>query len=1059
MKFFKKLILGVFAFSIVLLIYVIAVFQIEDTTLSKGEIKDFNSGWTLQFEEQDKMETITVDTLPYLGKCSSQTTVTMSNTIPKQYFGKTMCFLSADKTLEIWIDGKEVYEFGLKDNRTFGKTPGSIVNFVDIPADTKTGMIQIKMLSPYDDYAARISSITVGERDVLILKLLKSNIVNIMLDFVILVCGFIFFLLFLIRKISKENTRGMQYLSAYCITAAVYYFIETKIMHIFYGNQTLYSVMVFLCLIMMPFFIALYYGTGIFSEFKKRWRVLLTLAALNALLQFAMQLSGVADFMDMAFLSHGLIMVTVVLIVESYIELSHREYADKTIHFGIAAALFMGAGGVIDIIRMYIVAVGDMGKFSRLGTTVYSIIMLYLHFRQIVMGYSRNMEENARLIQREIEYVETKNKQLEQANKEAEEAREEALYANAAKGKFLAHMSHEIRTPINAVLGMDTMILREATDKKIKEYAMDIQNAGQNLLSLINDILDFSKIESGKLEINCVEYDFCSMIHDIFNMIQAKAQGKQLALEMYMEEDLPSKLYGDDIRIRQVLVNLLNNAVKYTQKGKVSLDIKGKTDGKKILLTFVVEDTGIGIKEEDMHKLFEEFERIEEKRNRNIEGTGLGMSITTQLLFMMGSRLCVESVYGKGSKFYFTLEQQVVDSTPIGNLEERLRKQSLEYSYMAAFTAPEAQLLVVDDNLTNLRVFVNLLKYTGVHVDTADSGKACLEMIGKKRYDLIFLDHMMPEMDGVETLEKMRELDNNQSERAPVVALTANAIAGAKEMYLAKGFDAFLPKPINPEKLEQMILRLLPRELLKFEDPSGGYLKTDSTFFGTDAGGQQEDMELPMIDGIDWTYGKMHLPDRELLLATIGDFYKAMDIEAEALERFYNGLKEDADILAQYRIKVHAMKSSANLIGAIALGGMAKVLENAARDGKIETIESIHDSFILEWKNCKESLKENFFAKEEENEQMSAADRKELKAEDVEIVLAYLKLLWEAFEELDIDEMDQMMQNLMEYKFPSEIQENIDRLSAFVTNMDMEGAQPLIDTIREQLEYSRERGI
>lgn len=1059
MKYLKKLVWIVMAVDLALVIYVLAAFQIPDVTLSKGEINEFNRGWTFVWltDEGTEEKTAEVEELPYLGESSPGEIVVMSNTIPEEYFGETLSFLSADKTLRIWMDDRLVYEFGTADRRTFGKTPGSIVNFVDIPADLTEGKIKIEMISPYTDYSARVSSITVGARDVLILQLLKDNILNIILNFVILVCGFIFFLLFWIRKISKEDTGGVQYLAAYCTVVSIYYFIETKIMHIFYGNQTLYSVIVFLCLMMMPFFMGLYYGNGMLGVFRKRWMLLLGLTCANAVIQIVLQLLHVADFMDMAFLSHGLIMLTVFMIAFSYLDIYRKNMVqgkkvyggvDKSISLGVTALLFMGAGGVIDIIRMYVVAVGDMGKYSRLGTTAYSVIMLYLHFSQIVRGYSKNIEENARLIQHEMEYVEMKNQQLEKAGKMAEEARLEALAANAAKGKFLAHMSHEIRTPINAVLGMDTMILRETKDPQIKEYALDIQNAGKNLLSLINDILDFSKIESGKLEIINAEYDFSSLLHDISNMVRSKAEEKKLEIRFYIDENLPAKLLGDDVRIRQILINLLNNAVKYTPKGSVSLRVDGEVQGKKVLLHFSVEDTGMGIKKEDMEKLFQEFQRIEEKRNRNIEGTGLGLSITTQLLALMGSKLNVESTYGEGSKFYFSLEQQIVDSTPVGNLEERIRKQTTEYSYQETFTAPDAQMLVVDDNATNLKVFVNLLKCTKVHVDVADSGAACLELIKDRRYDLIFLDHMMPEMDGIETLHRMKEQIPNQSREAPVVALTANAITGAKEMYLAEGFDAFLAKPINPEKLEQMILRLLPRELLKFETQETSSV-SGQTFISGGVQAYRDPFadDLPVVDGIDWSYGLMHLPEKELLMDTVKDFWKAIDVEADTLEQFYQKIRTDDTALQQYRIKVHSMKSSANLIGAIALGGMAKVLENAARDGKIETIDALHDTFIHEWRSYKEHLKECPGIEEE----IENASENKKQIDDITIPLAYLDILSQAFEEMDIDEMDQMMVNLVEYVYPGEIQAEIEKLGVLVVNMDIEAAQPLIGHIAEEL--------
>ena len=1044
MKNFKKAVWLVLAFHFILLMVVIIGFKVDDMTLSKGETYTFNKGWTVEWQNG---ENLTVDELPYLGASAPDELVVMENVIPEEYYGMTMSFLSADKSLRVWIDGENIYEFGVSDKRYFGHTPGSIVNFIDIPVDLQEGRIRIEMVSPYSDYAARISAVTVGSRDVLILQLLQENMFNIFCNLIILMCSMIFLVLFLIQLISGQNTGGIQYLCGYCIVASLYYFVETKVLHIFYGNQTFYSVLVFLCLMMLPFFIGLYYANGVFGIYKKRWQVLLGLVCVNIVVQTVLQLFDIVDFMNMAFISHALIVLAVLTVAKSYIDIV-REKRGNSIQLGILALLFMGAGGIIDIVRMYTEAAGDMGKFSRFGTTCFSIIMLYQHFNQVIKEYTGNIEENARLLKNEMEYIEKKNEQLKIANEQAEEARQEAIVANAAKGKFLAHMSHEIRTPINAVLGMDTMILRESKDMQIKEYALDIQNAGQNLLALINDILDFSKIESGKMEIIHVEYDFSSLIHDISNMIKAKATAKKLDLRILVDEKLPSRLLGDDVRVRQVLVNLLNNAVKYTQKGTVTLRVSGRIEGRKAVLDFAVEDTGIGIKEEDIQKLFEEFQRIEEKRNRNIEGTGLGLNITTRLLLLMGSKLQVESVYGKGSRFYFTLEQQIVDSTPVGNLEARIREQSTEYSYMAAFTAPEAQVLVVDDNATNHKVFVSLLKGTKVNIDVADSGKACLELVEKKHYDLIFLDHMMPEMDGIETLHRMKDMTESKCAGVPIVALTANAITGAKEMYLAEGFSAFLPKPINPEKLEQMILRLLPRDLLKFdvdeEEQEQQDIRQEAVVERTDR--HLPDVELPMVDGIDWSYGLMHLPGTELLMDTVVDFYKTIEIEAEGLEQFYTESKQKPEMLAQYRIKVHSMKSSANLIGATVLGGMAKILENAARDADINVIDALHDIFIKEWRSYREKLQDIV------EPRINAGQNDKKTAEDNTVILSYLKNLREALAELELDAMDEAMEQLQAYEYPADIQAQMERLSSYVINMDEKQGMSLIDNLIKQME-------
>ena len=384
--------------------------------------------------------------------------------------------------------------------------------------------------------------------------------------------------------------------------------------------------------------------------------------------------------------------------------------------------------------------------------------------------------------------------------------------ANRAKSEFLARMSHEIRTPINAVIGMNEMVLRESSEEDVKKYSMDIKTSAHALLGIINDILDFSKIESGKMEIVPTEYEFNSMLNDLYNIFSLRAQENGLRFDVSVEPSLPSKLYGDDLRIRQVLVNLLANAVKYTRKGTVTFEVTGERDGEDVILHFTVRDTGIGIRQEDIPKLFSAFERIDEEKNRNIEGTGLGMNISMQLLRLMNTDLHVESVYGEGTRFFFALRQGVVNAEPIGSFQERARRAAKEHNYHASFTAPEGEILLVDDNRVNRRVFCGLLKQTQVKITDVGSGRECLDHIRQKHYDIIFLDHMMPEMDGMETMEHMKEMEDNLCRETPVIMLTANAIMGAKEQYLAAGFDDFLAKPIDQTKLERLMMHWMPLE-------------------------------------------------------------------------------------------------------------------------------------------------------------------------------------------------------------------------------------------------------
>ena len=412
----------------------------------------------------------------------------------------------------------------------------------------------------------------------------------------------------------------------------------------------------------------------------------------------------------------------------------------------------------------------------------------------------------------------------EERAKESDELRMAKLVAENAsrqKSTFLANMSHEIRTPINAIMGMNEMVLRECENDNIRIYSENIQSASRLLLSLVNDVLDFSKIESGKMEIVCDNYYLDVMIHDVVNLIRGKAEQKNLEFYVEVQKEIPNQLFGDELRNRQIIGNLLNNAVKYTQEGSVSLKITYDTsepeDGEqnRIELLIQVSDTGIGIRQEDMGKLFGNFERLDLEKNRNIEGTGLGLAITKKLAEAMGGSVEVTSEYGRGSTFSVRLPQKVVDSTPIGEFEmEAVAETDTQGVYMEKFHAPEARILVVDDNNMNLMVVKGLLKKTKVQIVTCNNGRECLERMQKEHFHIILLDHMMPGMDGMEVIKRTRTLENNMCTSTPIIALTANALKGMKEMYLEAGFTDYLSKPVDGEKLEQMVRKYLPEELV-----------------------------------------------------------------------------------------------------------------------------------------------------------------------------------------------------------------------------------------------------
>ncbi|MBR5637171.1 MAG: response regulator [Pseudobutyrivibrio sp.] len=621
------------------------------------------------------------------------------------------------------------------------------------------------------------------------------------------------------------------------------------------------------------------------------------------------------------------------------------------------------------------------------------------------------------------------NDDLLEKTLQAKKAERQAQTATEAKSSFLANMSHEIRTPINTIMGMDEMILRETSEKVVEEYALDIKTASQNLLSLINDILDITKIESGKMGLVNGEYQFMSLMHDVLNNVTLRAKEKGLDIKLNIANDIPCDMFGDDVRIRQVLTNIITNAVKYTPEGYIEISANCKRNfDNTVDLKFSVADTGIGIKQEDIKRMFESFERLEENRNRNIEGAGLGMAITQNLLKMMGSTLEVKSTYGKGSTFSFVINQEIVNDEEIGDFNQKLKQLTANYEYSTSFEAPKARFLVVDDNTMNRKVFVALLKEAKVQIAEAASGDECLSLIKREHFDMIFLDHMMPGMDGLETFKAMATLEGNKCLGTPVIALTANAIAGAKERYMTLGFHGFLSKPIVPAQLEKMIRDFLPEDLLEYHETNA----TDEA-----RKNRVKQVELPDIEGIDWDYALLHFPEANMVFQTAIDFYQSVDYERDEILRFYNELDGDSFPLEDYRIKVHAVKSMANTIGATALGGLAKLCEFAARDNQIDRIRVLTPVLLDEMDNMKNRLS------------VLSSDVEKPKMEDMDELFALLEMLKMALRSHNSDQGDKIMKQIMSFTYASDIQDKINDLNLHIVNFEEDDALMIIDELQK----------
>ena len=720
---------------------------------------------------------------------------------------------------------------------------------------------------------------------------------------------------------------------------------------------------------------------------------------------------------------------------------------------------------------------------------------------------------------------------------------ENIVNASSAKSDFLANMSHEIRTPMNAIIGMAEMALREDLPEVARGYINQIKSSGRALLTLINDILDYSKIEAGKMELTEVEYEPMRLIHDVSTIIMTRLVDKDVELLLDCDPNIPSKLYGDDLRIRQILINIANNATKFTKKGHVQLIVGfERIDKENIVLKIAVKDTGIGIMKEDMNKLFNSFQQVDSKRNRNVEGSGLGLAICKQLLDLMNGKISVESVYGEGSTFSFEIPQKVVDgkaSISVDNPEKyaiagffaredvaeefkavavklgvhtvnltgakdinesvlgwldankdqetyimmeqafyeqinssdinaeiynrahivllvdafadvrRWKNQSIfqilkkPFSVLnlagllnqeevhfgeitqneseTSFEAPDAKILIIDDNAINLTVAEGLLEPLHMQIDTALSGKEALEKLNSNHYDIIFMDHMMPELDGVETTRIIRRMYPTCND-TPIIALTANAVSGTKEMFLSEGMNDFIAKPIEVRVLINKVHQWLPEE--KIQKISDKVEEENSV---------EEIREIPKTIGdLDVKYAMELLRSEKLFWKVFYDYYRVISTKAETIEHYYE-IKD----WAAYTVEVHALKSASRQIGAIRLSEMAAELEKAGNVRDIDMIMKHTGEMLMKYR-AYQAVFAPFFPETEENE----SSKKEI---TVEILEECFKRLREAMEELDLDGMESVEEDMSAYRYPDKWKEPFAKLKAAIANIDVDTCEEILN--------------
>ncbi len=605
-------------------------------------------------------------------------------------------------------------------------------------------------------------------------------------------------------------------------------------------------------------------------------------------------------------------------------------------------------------------------------------------------------------------------------------AKDEAERANLAKSRFLANISHELRTPINTIVGMAEMIMREDPTDVPKpyflsmiNYSYDIQNATEALMNLINDLLDISKIESGKMHLVETEYDTIELLRSVVTMIRVRSGQKDLSFEVKIDEQLPKKLYGDSGKIKQIILNLLTNAVKYTEEGGFTLKVSiAEMTEDKCSIRVSVKDTGIGVKAEDVDKLFTAYERLDEEKNSAIQGTGLGLDISRRFAELMEGHLWCESEYGVGSEFIFTFSQKIIDREGIGKFIEHDEKAA-RGPYVPKFVAPDAEVLVVDDNPMNLNVIKNLLKATRMFVTTAASGEECLEKIKYGNFNIVLLDHMMPGMDGIETLQEIRKTHPD----LPVYALTANAAAGGEAFYKSKGFDGYLAKPVDTEELEKAIMKHLPSEIMM--EPAVKPVEEKEVF-------PEDKYWLNDVEGISALYGIKNSGGITSFINSITLFYDTIDNNSEVIEKAYN----TGDIKL-YTVKVHALKSSCRIVGAMELSSLAEQLEEAGNKGNIAFIDANTGKLLHDYRAYKDKLA-----------RLQGEDAFENSVEKVPIPDDELEGAYEALKELipqmDYDSIEMVLGELKNYKLKDEDADKIGKLEKLLKTFSWDEMEKLI---------------
>lgn len=882
-----RILLGVIL--IVALLYLILGQFLLPSERDSYEYRDFTSGWEQLLEDS----TSSPVEIPYKTVLSAGETLLIKTTLPESMpHSASMIYWNEFDQVKVLIDGEIRLEYDKRGNR-IRKNVGPI-EYVTVDLDSEdAGKEIILKLYAGENATYVIDKIYLGDDRGIWSTIIADNILSAVIVFLAMVLALMCFLVSIYFEKKVTNVVPLKYISLGTILTAIWVLANSEIHQLVFKNVSVICDIAYI----IPSFVGLEFLAYMNLSQKRKYVKLFHFAEkyvlIDCVIYNMLVLTGKFYYSEIF-----LPMVTGMIL---------------------SIAVILGTI-VMDIIKKQI----KEYLFSALSVSVLcvaGVIQVALYITKTAAAYTGIVIASALFIMMVVALIGTLSDMLQITRD-----RDEAIFASKSKAQFLANMSHEIRTPINAVLGMNEIILKSSKEPETLSCAADIQSAGKNLLALVNDILDFSKIESGKMKIIPVNYEISSLLNDCYNLLSARAAEKNLKLEIKNNPDMPYLLFGDEIRIRQIIVNFLTNGIKYTERGTVCLSLDyEKCDEESILLKISVSDTGKGISEEDQQKLFSSFQRVDEKNNRNIEGTGLGLSITKQLTDLMDGEISVESELGKGSVFRVQIPQSVKSWEKAGTLQMQSSAQLRQMNvHHMEFTAPTARILIVDDMEMNLKVIKGLLKETKIQIDTCTSGKDALVRVCNTTYDVILLDHMMPEMDGIETFRRMKELPDNRNKNTPVVMLTANAVSGARDEYLAEGFDQYLSKPIESVSLDKMLQKYLADKICE-EASDAGVESADS---------------LSKLSFLNVETGMSYCGNMEEIYLEAVETFANSDMRNE-IQSYY-----EANDWKNYQILVHGLKSSSRTIGATKLSTLAQKLEIAAKEENEVIIRNGHERMM-----------------------------------------------------------------------------------------------------------------